>query len=337
MIRQSKTARKRTQTARRAAGAKIGIVALPGVQLLDVAGPADVFAEAADQLGRPDAYEVRVLGMKRGPVRTSCGVRLHVDDVVGDSAWMPDTLLVAGSPAMPDATESAAFHDALRAASTRVDRLGSVCSGAFALARAGLLAGCRVATHWRVAGKLARVHPDIDVDADAIWIRDGRIWSSAGVTAGIDLALSMVEEDHGRELALAVARQLVVFLQRPGGQSQFSAHLAAQVAERSVIRKVQDHVLAHLGADLGVPALAARAGMSERNLARLFQTEVGMSVAKFVEKARLEAARRALETADVPLKKLADTLGYATADSFRRAFVRHLGTTPVGYRKRFAL
>lgn len=152
----------------------------------------------------------------------------------------------------------------------------------------------------------------------------------------MDLALSLVEEDHGRALALAVARELVMFLKRPGGQSQFSAHLAAQVSDKSVVRGVQDYILENLGADLSAQTLAERARMSERNLARLFAAEVGMTVAKFVEKARLEAARRALESADVPLKRLADTLGYASVDSFRRAFVRNLGTTPAGYRKRFS-
>lgn len=315
---------------------KIGILAFPRVQLLDVAGPADVFAEAARQLQRPHAYRVSVLATTPGPLKTSSGISLGVDAVIGKRTPRFDTLLVAGSPHVGAIARDAAIMDWLQLQAGQVRRIGSVCSGAFLLAEAGLLDGKRATTHWNSAGLLARNYPGTQVDSDAIYVRDGNVYTSAGVTAGMDLALSLVEEDHGRAVALAVARELVMFLKRPGGQSQFSAHLAAQVSDKSVIRDVQDYILDNLGADLGAQTLAERARMSERNLARLFNTEVGMTVAKFVEKARLEAARRALESADVPLKRLADTLGYASVDSFRRAFVRNLGTTPAGYRKRFS-
>ena len=203
------------------------------------------------------------------------------------------------------------------------------------LAAAGLLDGRRVATHWSAAERLAAAHPMLRVEPDAIYVRDGQLYTSAGVTAGMDLALALVEEDHGRELALRVARELVMFLKRPGGQSQFSAHLAAQTAERSAIRSLQDHVLGHLRSDLSVPALAARAGMSERNFARVFRAETGVTPAEFVETARIDAARRLVEESELPLKSLADAVGYANADGLRRAFARRLGVSPADYRRRF--
>ncbi|MNN53104.1 HTH-type transcriptional regulator CdhR [compost metagenome] len=170
---------------------------------------------------------------------------------------------------------------------------------------------------------------------DSIYVKDGNLYTSAGVTAGMDLALAMVEEDHGRELALRVAREMVMFFKRPGGQSQFSAHLAAQTAERSTIRAIQEYVLANLKADLGVPALAQRAGMSERNFARVFKMEADSTPAEFVELARIDAARRLVEESNLPLKRLADEVGYGNVDGFRRAFFRRLGVTPSDYRARF--
>lgn len=314
---------------------KIGILAFPRVQLLDVAGPADVFAEAARQLKRSHAYSVRVLATAPGPLKTSSGVSVNVDGVIGTRLPVFDTLLVAGSPAIDAVAQDATVTDWLAAQARRVRRIGSVCSGAFLLAEAGLLDGRRATTHWNSARALAQGYPAVQVEPDSIYVRDGNVYTSAGVTAGMDLALSLVEEDHGREVALAVARELVMFLKRPGGQSQFSAHLAAQVAEKSIIRDVQAYVLENLGADLRAPRLAQRVGMSERNLARVFAAEAGTTVAKFVERARLEAARRALESENVPLKRLADTLGYTSADSLRRAFTRAFGITPVDYRSRF--
>jgi transcriptional regulator GlxA family with amidase domain len=204
------------------------------------------------------------------------------------------------------------------------------------LAAAGLLDGKRVATHWNSVERLAAQCPLAHVEPDAIYVKDGKLFTSAGVTAGMDLALAMVEEDHGRELALRVARELVMFLKRPGGQSQFSAHLAAQTSERSNVRQVQDHVLAHLKDDLSVPALAVRAGMSERNFARMFKSETGTTPAEFVENARIDAARRLAEESDLPVKRLAAEVGYANADGFRRAFGRRLGVSLGEYRRRFA-
>jgi transcriptional regulator GlxA family with amidase domain len=224
----------------------------------------------------------------------------------------------------------------LQAQSRSVRRIGSVCTGAFVLSAAGLLDGRRATTHWNDAAQLVAENPQVVLEPDAIYVKDGKLYTSAGVTAGLDLALALVEEDHGRELALRVARELVMFLKRPGGQSQFSAHLAAQAAEKSDIREVQDHVLSHLKADLAVPRLAARARMSERNFARVFRDATGMTPAQFVEKARIDEARRRLEESDVPLKRLATNVGYANVDAFRRAFNRRVGVSPREYRKQFA-
>ncbi|MDH0865084.1 GlxA family transcriptional regulator [Mitsuaria sp. GD03876] len=315
---------------------KIAILAFPRVQLLDVAGPADVFAEAARQLGDPRAYRVQVIGTEEGALKCSSGLRLMADATVATHRGTLDTLLVAGSPHAEAITGNPELSAWLRRQAKTVRRIGSVCSGAFVMAAAGLLDGKRVTTHWNSADRLAREYPQAQVDPDSIYVKDGNTYTSAGVTACMDLALAMVEEDHGRDLALRVARELVMFLKRPGGQSQFSAHLAAQTAQRSGIRDLQDHVLANLRADLSVPALAARAGMSDRNFSRVFRADTGVTPADFVESARVDAARRLLEDSAVPLKRLADLVGYANADGFRRAFLRRVGVAPNDYRKRFA-
>ncbi len=315
---------------------RIAILAFPRFQLLDVAGPADVFAEAARQLGKPRAYQVQVIGATAGVLKSSGGLRLAVDATVATQRGRIDTLLVAGSPDIGDMASGQPLQDWLRRQSHSVRRYGSVCTGAFVLAACGLLDGKRVATHWNAAARLAAACPLARVEADAIHVQDGKLFTSAGVTAGMDLALAMVEDDHGRELALRVARELVMFLKRPGGQSQFSAHLAAQTSERSEVRKVQDHVLAHLRDDLSVPVLAARAGMSERTFARSFRSETGTTPAEFVENARIDAARRLAEESDLPGKRLADAVGYANVDGFRRAFARRLGVSLAEYRRRFA-
>ncbi len=315
---------------------RIAILAFPGVQLLDVVGPADVFSEAARQLGKPHAYSVEVIGIEAGWIKSSCGLRLAVDATVTTQRGRIDTLLIAGSPKIEDMAGDERLNRWLQRQSVRARRYGSVCTGAFVLGAAGLLDCKRVATHWNVAARLAADYPQASVEADAIYVQDGNLFTSAGVTAGMDLALAMVEQDHGRELALRVARELVMFLKRPGGQSQFSAHLAAQTSQRSSLRDLQDHVLANLKDDLSVPALAALAGMSERSFARTFRSETGTTPAEFVEKARIDAARRLAEETDLPAKRLADAVGYANVDGFRRAFGRRLGVSLVEYRRRFA-
>ncbi|MFK8332834.1 GlxA family transcriptional regulator [Pseudomonas sp. BJa5] len=314
---------------------RIALLAFPRVQMLDIVGPADVFAEAAKQLGNPRAYRVEVIGTEPGLIKTSSGLRLAVDATVDTHKARLDTLLVAGGPQIDEIVGNPALQQWLQRQAGSVRRIGSVCTGAFALAAAGILRGRRVTTHWNSSARLARENPDTEVEADSIYVKDGSLYTSAGVTAGMDLALAMVEEDHGRELALRVAREMVMFFKRPGGQSQFSAHLAAQTAEKSAISAVQAYILAHLKDDLSVPALAARAGMSERNFARVFKLEAGSTPAEFVELARIDSARRLVEESDIPLKRLADAVGYANIDGFRRAFVRRLGVTPSDYRARF--
>jgi transcriptional regulator GlxA family with amidase domain len=279
---------------------------------------------------------VQVIGTDEGMLRSSSGLRLAVDATVATHRTRIDTLLVAGSPDSEDMATDAQLQAWLRRQSRSVRRYGSVCTGAFVLGAAGLLEGKRVATHWNAIAQLAAAYPSACVEADAIYVKDGKLFTSAGVTAGMDLALAMVEEDHGRELALQVARQLVMFLKRPGGQSQFSAHLAAQTSERSRVRAVQDHILASLTDDLSIPALASRAGMSERSFARIFRSETGTTPAAFVEHARIDAARRLAERSDMPAKRLAAAVGYANVDGFRRAFGRRLGVSLAEYRRRFA-
>ena len=314
---------------------RVALLAFPRFQLLDIAGPADVFMEASRQLGQPRAYQVQVIGTKAGLLASSSGLRIAVDATVASHRGPIDTLLVAGSPNLRDMASDQKLQDWLRRKSRTVRRYGSVCTGAFVLAAAGLIDGKRVSTHWNSAARLAAQYPGARVEADAIYVKDGRLFTSAGVTAGMDLALSMVEDDHGRELALRVARELVMFLKRPGGQSQFSAHLAAQTSERPALSELQDYVLANLKEDLSIPVLALRAGMSERNFARTFRHETGTTPADFVESARIDAARRLAEESDLPAKRLADAVGYATVDGFRRAFARRLGISVSEYRRRF--
>jgi transcriptional regulator GlxA family with amidase domain len=223
----------------------------------------------------------------------------------------------------------------VKRAAGRSRRVASVCTGAFMLARAGLLDGRRAATHWASTEELARRHPLVTVDPDAIFVRDGDVWTSAGVTAGMDLALALVEDDLGRKVALDVARWLIVFVRRPGGQSQFSSHLRAQAAEREPLRELQEWMAAHVDADLSVPLLAARACMSERNFARAFAREVGMTPAAYVEGLRVDHARVRLETTGQKLEAVARDCGFGTVETMRRAFHRRLGVGPADYRDRF--
>eukprot|EP01133_Synstelium_polycarpum_P008612 gene8612-10107_t len=265
---------------------RIALLAFPRVQMLDVVGPADVFAEAARQLGNSRAYRISVIGTVAGQIKGTNGLRLATDDSIDTFKGAIDTLLIAGSPSVNDVTHDAHLRDWVGYQATRVRRIGSVCSGAFVLGAAGLLVGRRVTTHWNSSALLARQYPDAVVEPDSIFIRDGNLYTSAGVTAGMDLALALVEEDHGRDLALSVAREMVMYFKRPGGQSQFSAQLAAQTAERTNIRQIQTYIVDNLAADLSVALLAQRADMSERNFARVFKAEGGFTPAEFVELAR---------------------------------------------------
>jgi transcriptional regulator GlxA family with amidase domain len=306
---------------------------MPGVQLLDVAGPLDVFAEANVQAGYP-AYRLCVMGTSPGVIRSSSGVRLMPDAVIGDQPEQKiDTLLVAGAPNAAVALPDAGVVEWLRRVAPGVRRFGSICSGAFVLGAAGLLSGRRVTTHWAVAERLAQAFPSATVEADAIHVRDGRLRTAAGVTAGLDLALALVEEDAGRDVALAVAGQLVMYFKRPGGQTQFVRKGSAALAGRSALQEVQRWIAANPGSDHSVASLAGRMGVSPRHFARLFRHEVGMTPAAWVEESRVSAARRLLETGRTAPKQVAYQCGFASVDTLRRAFVRLTGITPAEYRK----
>jgi transcriptional regulator GlxA family with amidase domain len=314
----------------------VAIVAMPGVQLLDVSGPLDVFAEANVQAGRP-AYRLLVLSSKPGHIISSSGARLAADHMIGKGFEEPvDTLLIAGCPNAAEDRHEPAMLDWLRRAAPRTRRFGSVCSGAFLLAAAGLLDGRRVTTHWAVARQLAERYPRVEVDEDAIHIRDGKIRTAAGVTAGLDLALALVEEDLGRDVAMRVASQLVMFFRRPGGQLQFSRRGEAAPLGRAALQEIQRWVAAHPGLDHSVASLAERMELSPRHFARLFRDEVGITPAAWVEAARITSARAMLEDGRETPKQVAARCGFADADVLRRAFTRHVGVSPAEYRKRHA-
>ncbi|SDH46718.1 Transcriptional regulator GlxA family, contains an amidase domain and an AraC-type DNA-binding HTH domain [Bradyrhizobium sp. Rc2d] len=312
---------------------RIALLAPAGVQSLDIVGPAEVFWEAARRLGDPSAYNVQLIAGSAGPVRGTGGLRFVADRHIFDPDEPIDTLLVGGDPSF--ATVDPAMVQWLRRRAGTVRRLGSVCTGVFLLAAAGLLDGKRVTTHWECATRLRNEYPKLNIDSDQIFIRDGNLFTTAGVTAGMDLALALVEEDHGRELALIVARYMVMFLKRPGGQSQFSAHLAAQMSGKSKIQQVQQYVLDNLTAPLSVDNLAERAGMSVRNFTRVFRQEMNMTPSEFVDAARLDAARLLLEDSAKSLQQVAIRCGFGNADGMRRAFVRNIGIGPGEYRLRF--
>jgi transcriptional regulator GlxA family with amidase domain len=314
----------------------VAIVAVPGVQLLDVSGPLDVFAEANVQ-ARRDVYRPLVVAKTTGHLRSSSGVRLVPDLAIGDAAEMKiDTLLVAGCPNAAEVRPDIAVVEWLRRMAPRARRYGSVCSGAFLLAATGLIDGRHVTTHWAVAQQLALHHPAITVEEDAIHVRDGRLRTAAGVTAGLDLALALVEEDLGREVAVKVAAQLVMFFKRPGGQMQFSRRGEAAPAGRSALQEVQRWVAASPATDHSVASLAKRMELSPRHFARLFRSEVGITPAAWVKAVRVTAARRLLEDGQHTPKQVAALCGFADADTLRRAFARQVGVTPADYRKRYA-
>lgn len=314
--------------------AEIVYVVFPGLQVLDLTGPHDVLARANLIAGAP-VYRSTVAARTAGPVTASSGLTIVAEEALADIDRDIDTLMVVGGHGTPEALGDRTLVDDVRRLAARARRVTAVCSGAFLLAEAGLLDGRRATTHWQVWEHLAAMYPAIDVDPDPIHVKDGNVYTSAGVTAGMDLALALVEEDHGRELALAIARALVLFLKRPANQSQFSAHLAAQTAERDVLREVQTFITEHPEADLSVPALARRAAMSERHFARCFTAEVGLTPARYVERVRVETARRLLEETSDGVESIALRCGFGTPETMRRTFLRLLRTSPTEYRRRF--
>lgn len=317
----------------------VAICAFPAVQSLDVTGPLEVFAAAQaliEATGRRDrGYELLVLSRDGRPLKTSSGLRMAPHASFADAPSTIDTLMIAGGRGSRAAAADERTLAWIAASARTARRTASVCTGAFLLAAAGVLAGRRATTHWAAASELARAYPAVTVDPEPIYLRDGPVWTSAGVTAGMDLALALVEEDLDRDAALTIARHLVMFVRRPGNQSQFSATLATQEPQREQLRELRRHVVEHPDADLSVQALAERAHMSQRHFARCFREETGVTPARYVESVRLEAARRALEDTLAPVAEVARTCGFGTAETMRRAFMRALRVAPSEYRRRF--
>ena len=309
------------------------MLAFPQVQMLDVTGPLQVFATANDIAGGiAPPYTIDVVSRTCGAVASSSGLGLLVHPLpTGRPA--PDTLIVAGGPGVEAAAADAALVDWVRVRASQARRYASVCTGAVLLATSGLLDGRRAATHWSLCAELARRFPAVHVEPDPIFVKDGPAWTSAGVTAGIDLALALVEEDLGRAMALAVARYLVVFLKRPGGQAQFSATLALQEEDR--FERLHEWIAAHLADDLSLPQLADQARMSERSFSRHYLEATGQTPARAVERLRLEAARTLLSDSQLPMKRIAQRCGFGSEETMRRSFLRLLAVNPQEYRARF--
>jgi transcriptional regulator GlxA family with amidase domain len=312
---------------------RVEILAFPGVNLLDLAGPLQVLASADEQAGG-GAYDLRVVAAA-SPVASSAGPGIEARPLPRPGAPI-DTLIVAGGRGVQAATADLRLVRWVAARAAAARRLASICSGAFLLGAAGLLDGRRCATHWQEAAALARAFPRARVEPDPIFVRDGPVWSSAGVTAGIDLALALVADDLGHAAAMAVARDLVVFLKRPGGQAQFSTALDLQSRGGGSFEALHGWIAGHPAADLSVAALAARAGMSERSFARRYRAATGLTPACAVEALRVEAARRLLEARRAPIKRVAAQAGFGSEETMRRSFLRRLGVTPQDYRDRFS-
>jgi len=320
---------------------RVVMVIFPDITALDTVGPLEVFATAnliSASIGREKPlYEIDVVASHDQPVPTSIGLTVNPTCKLEEVAFPVDTLLVSGGLGQVAACLDRRLTGFLRAASPHARRVGSICTGAFPLAAAGLLDGRSATTHWALAKELERDYPKVTVEIDRIFVRDGKIYTSAGVTAGIDLALALIEEDHGRAFALRCARSMVVPFKRAGGQAQFSVQLQEQFATTPAVQRVQEWAAEHLADDLTVPALSARAGMSRRNFNRMFRQATGATPAEFVERQRVDAARRLLESTDQRLESVAVACGFGSADTLRRVFTRRVGATPSQYRERFSL
>jgi transcriptional regulator GlxA family with amidase domain len=321
---------------------RISMIAIPQAQFLDIVGPLEVFSRAARLLsddGRlpgPPAYAVEVLAHRAGPVVMSSALEIVAARGFAAVRGGIDTLLVCGGRGVDAALSDGVTVPFIQRMAPRVRRIASVCTGAFLLAEAGVLDGKRATTHWRSAGKLAERYPKVSVDPDPIFIAQGDVLTSAGVTAGMDLALALVEADHGPDVARNTARELVMFVQRPGGQSQFSVQLEHLLADRAPVAELQAWLPDHLDEDLTVEALARRTGMSPRNFARVFTEQVGATPRRYIERLRLEASQKRLEQTRDGVDRIADSCGFGTAESMRRVYVRNLRIAPSAYRARFA-
>lgn len=320
---------------------KVIMVTYPDAHILDVVGPLEILTGSKYFLPEgPAPYDVTVVAAKAGPVATTSGLTIDAQvsftDAIRDIGDI-DTLIVSGGHGTTSALEDELLLDYVGAAAPFARRVVSICTGAMILAEAGLLDGKRASTHWWWCPILEQRYPEVTVDRDAIFVRDGNVWTSAGVTAGMDLALALVEMDWGHDIALQVARYNVMYMMRPGGQSQFSAHLVAQKSEDPAINAALDHILGNPGDPLTVTGLAAMAALSERTFARRFKDETGVTPAAYVETSRVQAARVALETTDQSIDQVALLTGFQNAERMRRAFQRHLGVSAGEYRERFRL
>ncbi len=309
-------------------------------QILDATGPAGVFGVAnqiAAKLGIKRAlYDIHLIAPCSGPIRTNAGISLHATKSLFDKHSPYDTIICAGGFGTQTLITDAASINRIRDLCARADRIVSVCTGAFILAEAGILAKRQATTHWAHCDALAKAYPEITVLSDPIFVKDGNVYSSAGITAGMDLSLALVEADHGREMAMASARDLVMFMKRPGNQAQFSMHLEAQMASSGGVRDAQVWVLENLGDKIDVELMAAQANMSLRSFNRRFKDETGLSPARFVVECRVEAARRILEESDMQIKTIAVKTGFGDEERMRRAFKRHMGVSPDNYRQCFS-
>lgn len=319
---------------------RVLMLAFENAQILDITGPLEILASANEWEPRTVRYEIVIAAEKSGPFATSSGMKLVADcgfsdlspaDIAGVHTFMVSggdgTLAALGNPRL------VAFA---KRAAVAAPRVATVCSGAAILAATGLLDGRRATTHWNAADAIARAFPKVRLEPDAIYVRDGKFWTSAGITAGMDLALALIEADLGREAALSIARRHVLYLMRPGGQAQFSAELAAQAQPQGRTARAVDYIVKNLARDLSLGALARAAGLSERSLQRAFASEMGMTPAAFVTRARLDMARRRLSSGAINVSRVAAECGFPSAEIMRRAFQRELGISPADYRARFA-
>jgi transcriptional regulator GlxA family with amidase domain len=313
---------------------RVVIVVYEGFQLLDMAGPADVFA-LASLLAGEHGYQIETSALRPGSVAAGHGVEILVRTPLSEIDGPLDTLIIAGGMTTLDHLGDPELISEVARLSRLARRTTSVCSGAFVLAAAGLLQGRRATTHWLLADRLRVDHPEVTVEPDAIYVRDGDVWTSAGVSAGVDLALALVADDLGHEVARKVACGLVVYLHRPGGQSQFSMPMSLAAPRTEPLRELQAFIDGHPAADLSVPALARRAGMSERHFSRVFTEQIGLSPGRYVERSRADAARRLLELTDHALDRVARECGLGRPETLYRVFRRHLRVSPGDYRRRF--
>lgn len=319
---------------------RVDMVIYPEFKSFEAIGPMTVFTYSNKYLqsqGLGPGYDVRLVSTQAGPIISDTGVSFHASHGL-DEKSLPHSVMIVGAHDIERIVdEQPGIVDWVKRNNASICRIAALCSGAFFLAQAGLLRGRRATTHWRMAQIFQERYPETEVDIDSIFIRQGNLWTSAGVSASVDLALAFVEEDFGHDLALKVARDLVIFLKRPGGQSQFSANLTAQMTQAPVIRGVQEWALENIHQKIGVKLMASRAAMSTRSFTRTFHREVGVCPSEFLERARIDLARRLLSEGDLPVKSIAFKCGFSTADQMRTGFRKYLAVTPKEYRDRFLL